>query len=237
MNPLSNRFNSGLPTRKGKAKDSEDTADAVLVSPPSTSSPQKEIFPQLPALKDFPPLVEQPQPSIGTPTSPTASFEALSESEIASLFLPPTGDTAEYATISTMHSEVSLSVVAVEESTDTTAITSEITLPRVDQVLLEQSSRETGNGDISTSNGRNGVLKKVTFSYPPPGPTDWTDRTKIRPPSPHPCNLGNQSGRSNDVYVPPTWSEGAEEDLVAHLVPRERTRQEVLWEIVASEER
>ena len=30
---------------------------------------------------------------------------------------------------------------------------------------------------------------------------------------------------------------GAEEDLVSNIGQRERTRQEVLWEIVASEER
>lgn len=34
-----------------------------------------------------------------------------------------------------------------------------------------------------------------------------------------------------------SWSEAAEEDLVSNLGQRERTRQEVLWEIVASEER
>ena len=35
----------------------------------------------------------------------------------------------------------------------------------------------------------------------------------------------------------PTWSEMTNEELVRNLGPRERTRQEVLWEIVASEER
>ena len=34
-----------------------------------------------------------------------------------------------------------------------------------------------------------------------------------------------------------SWSEGVEEDLVTHLGSHERTRQEVLWEIVANEER
>ena len=34
-----------------------------------------------------------------------------------------------------------------------------------------------------------------------------------------------------------SWSEGADEDLVTHLGPRERSRQEALWEIVTSEER
>lgn len=38
-------------------------------------------------------------------------------------------------------------------------------------------------------------------------------------------------------YGFPTWSEMTQEELVRNLGPRERTRQEVLWEIVASEER
>jgi hypothetical protein len=47
---------------------------------------------------------------------------------------------------------------------------------------------------------------------------------------------GSHSTRS---YLPPpnSWSEMAEEELIANLGPKERTRQEVLWEIVSSEER
>ncbi|KAG8867348.1 hypothetical protein FRC20_006028, partial [Serendipita sp. 405] len=47
------------------------------------------------------------------------------------------------------------------------------------------------------------------------------------------------SHRSVRSAAPTTasWSEAAEEDLVTHLGQRERTRQEVLWEIVASEQR
>jgi hypothetical protein len=39
------------------------------------------------------------------------------------------------------------------------------------------------------------------------------------------------------VLTTASWSEAAEEDLVSNLGSRERTRQEVLWEIVASEQR
>lgn len=39
------------------------------------------------------------------------------------------------------------------------------------------------------------------------------------------------------IQAAASWSEAAEHDLVNNLGPRERTRQEVLWEIVASEER
>ncbi|KPV77937.1 uncharacterized protein RHOBADRAFT_50463 [Rhodotorula graminis WP1] len=39
------------------------------------------------------------------------------------------------------------------------------------------------------------------------------------------------------IYAPTTWSEMAHQELVNNLSPRERTRQEILWEVVASEER
>ena len=42
---------------------------------------------------------------------------------------------------------------------------------------------------------------------------------------------------SSRILLAQSWSEVAEEDLVSNIGQRERTRQEVLWEIVASEER
>ncbi|KAI5122062.1 hypothetical protein M0805_006046 [Coniferiporia weirii] len=45
------------------------------------------------------------------------------------------------------------------------------------------------------------------------------------------------SQNSSRILATASWSEAAEEDLVSNIGPRERTRQEVLWEIVASEER
>jgi hypothetical protein len=48
--------------------------------------------------------------------------------------------------------------------------------------------------------------------------------------------MSHMSGRTV-VLTTASWSEAAEEDLVSNLGQRERTRQEVLWEIVASEQR
>jgi hypothetical protein len=45
------------------------------------------------------------------------------------------------------------------------------------------------------------------------------------------------AGSGARSFGAPSWSEMTEGDLVSNLGPRERTRQEVLWEIVASEER
>ncbi|GAA5949921.1 hypothetical protein JCM3765_007739 [Sporobolomyces pararoseus] len=41
----------------------------------------------------------------------------------------------------------------------------------------------------------------------------------------------------NQIYAPTTWSDMAHQELVVNLSARERTRQEILWEVVASEER
>ncbi|KAF8522238.1 Dbl-like domain-containing protein [Hysterangium stoloniferum] len=59
------------------------------------------------------------------------------------------------------------------------------------------------------------------------------DTTSIRSDSPY----STQSANTSRILATASWSEAAEEDLVSNLGPRERTRQEVLWEIVASEER
>ena len=297
MRALFSRFNRGL--SKDKAK---DTKDPDLL--PSTSSYQKEKI-QLPPLRGWPPTpLEEPQHSIGTPTS-IASSKPLPE--LSSRPLPLIDPSLiDYNPISVTHSKGPLSDVAEEDSIDT-AIATRTASPRADQDTTGRSSRKTGNGSLSTTNGSNDVQKKVAFLSPPPTPSGLgVDRplpddasttnksTVARSPPMHPrdprgststaastsrTDVGSsknsaqtvkatttravappysakpsygdaasihQSLRSStpfsqksigSVIPPASWSEGAEEDLVTHLGPRERTRQEVLWEIVASEER
>ncbi|WWC68524.1 uncharacterized protein I206_102453 [Kwoniella pini CBS 10737] len=55
-------------------------------------------------------------------------------------------------------------------------------------------------------------------------------------PTPSEASTGTNSNMSY-LPQPNSWSEMAEDDLIANLGPKERTRQEVLWEIVSSEER
>ena len=218
MKFLSNLFNRGLP--KGKAKDPKDTADTILSHPPTSSSPSQ---------REWPHPIKQHRFSIGTPTS-IASFEPLSESKPSSPSLPPIGEIANYIMTSTSHPRDPLSDVTVEESTDIT-VAFDIKSPRVDQVLAERSSCRTGTRSISTSNGSNGMLKKVASMFLSPKPTIPTDKaTTICPPS---LQLGKPG-----TFVPPTcWSESVEETLVTHIGPKERNRQEVMREIVSSEKR
>ena len=303
MKALFNRFNRGH--SKDKPKDSKDTD----LFPPSSPTYQKEKLPQLPPLREWPPPADQPQRSVGTPTS-IASFKPLPE--LSSRPLPPISDSllspVDYIHTPVTHSRGPLSDVAEEESIDTTVVTRTLS-PRADSDFAGPSSRKNGNGSINTTNGANDAPKKVAFISPTPTPTpsslgldhfsaddasNTSKSTVVRSPpmhsreprgststaasasrtdvgsskngistakatttrsapSPHPSKLGYGDGvsihqslrsgtpfsqRSTGSVIPPaSWSEGAEEDLVTHLGPRERTRQEVLWEIVASEER
>jgi hypothetical protein len=106
---------------------------------------------------------------------------------------------------------------------------SNILVPRspdkMDSRLVEESSRPNPPSRASTaqsySSRRSLSMRKTSTPYGQPFSTE---------------SDGSHSTRS---YLPPpnSWSEMAEEELIANLGPRERTRQEVLWEIVSSEER
>jgi hypothetical protein len=225
MKPFSNRFYGGFPN--GKAKDSMDSIPSLL----STSSSQKEILPRLPP-KECPPPIELPRRSISTTTS-VASFDSLSESQVPFPSLPSTGDTGN-----STHSRLPFSDVAVEESTDVT-VPFDIASPRVDQVLAERSPRETGSRNVRTTNRGNGMFREFALVSPPPSPTTLTDKTTTsHPPSPHPIKQIYDADASINPSLPrDCWSSYAPKDLVTHLGMSERNRQEVMWEIVASEER
>ncbi|SPO25108.1 uncharacterized protein UTRI_02791_B [Ustilago trichophora] len=66
-------------------------------------------------------------------------------------------------------------------------------------------------------------------------------RNSVDPTSPtgsnEPVVFPHSGGGASRSFGFPTWSEMTQQELVQNLGPRERTRQEVLWEIVASEER
>jgi hypothetical protein len=305
MNPVSNRFNGGL--LEGEAKDTKD----VALSPPSTPSYQKKNLPPLPPLSEWPPPLEQPRRSFGTPT-PITSFESLPKAELSSLSLLFIGDTEDYITTSATsatHSRVHLADVAVEEPTDT-AVTFDIASPRASQDSVshqkdnspllpplkewpEQPQRSIGTATLITSseplpglsplpippiadrpdynptattNSRIppsdvavdlSANSDITITIDIPSPyvdqglaerssrengngyinTGWGDDAL---PSPHPVKLDCNDDNSIDQSLPltrPRWSEDAEEDLVTHLGPSERSRQEIMWEIVKSEER
>ena len=159
--------------------------------------------------------------------------------------LPPSRfPLADYDPISISHSRSPFHNFAEEDSVDTVVIT-HTAFPRTNQDSAGRSSRKTGIGSINTTNGSNDFPKKVAFSPPPPPSPLGLNAGR---PLPQDASTSNnsavvrwQSSRPKDprgyTSTAGSWSEGVEEDLVAHLGSHERTRQEVLWEIVVNEER
>ena len=151
---------------------------------------------------------------------------------------------ADYNPISISHSRGPFHNFAEEDSVDTVVIT-HTAFPRTNQDSARRSSCKTGIGSINTTNGSDDFPKKVAFSQPPPPPPLGLNAGR---PLPQDVSLSNnsaivrwQSSHPKDPHgytsTAGSWSEGVEEDLVAHLRSHERTRQEVLWEIVVNEER
>ena len=311
MKVLFNRFKSLFKRAHSKTKVQDPRDSRADPLSPSAPSAQKEKLLELP-LREWPqewppsPPPLQLQRDIGTPTSIT-SYKPLPE--LSSIPLPPIENSlipfADYDPVSISHSGGPLSDVAEDDSCEIAVVTRGAS-PCADQGSAEGGSRKTDNGSTTTTNGINGVPKKVAFlcPLPPsglhvdhPSPEDAStsnNSTVFRSQPSHPKHLCgsmsttasssrpdvgssqnstqtvkatstrsvtstnsakpaygdsasiHQSLRSatpfsqksiGPVLPPASWSEAAEKDLVNHLGPRERARQEVLWEIVASEER
>ncbi|KIJ16829.1 hypothetical protein PAXINDRAFT_98622 [Paxillus involutus ATCC 200175] len=107
------------------------------------------------------------------------------------------------------------------------------------------SSSRTDLGSKSTTTTNTTSTGATSTTLAPPAAQNYSakatsTRTVV---SPYPGSVrsatpySQMSNTSTRILAVTSWSEGAEEDLVSNLGPRERTRQEVLWEIVASEER
>jgi len=108
-----------------------------------------------------------------------------------------------------------------------------------------------GSTSIAASSSRTDLGKQTTTSTPTSVPASLsptsvqtsraTSTRTVTSPYPGSMRSGTpysqMSNTSTRILAVTSWSESAEEDLVSNLGPRERTRQEVLWEIVASEER
>jgi hypothetical protein len=98
--------------------------------------------------------------------------------------------------------------------------------------LVSPASSKTDSGTL-----KSGGKATSTRNVVSPVPSKASDVVSFHQTSRSGTPFSHMSNHSARVLAASSWSEGAEEDLVSNLGPRERTRQEVLWEIVASEER
>ncbi|EPQ58225.1 DH domain-containing protein [Gloeophyllum trabeum ATCC 11539] len=95
------------------------------------------------------------------------------------------------------------------------------------------SASKTDVSKATSSAAKPTSTRSATSPYPKVAGDAASLHQSLRSGTPY----SQMTGNSSRILAVSSWSEGAEEDLVTNLGPRERTRQEVLWEIVASEER
>lgn len=159
----------------------------------------------------------------------------------------PLGGEASY---SNLNSPASIGRV---DSTSTTMSASSPSRVRSPALSMPRGGAPAANTNPSgsgsaTPNGRH-------VSDPPVRMGGYTPSLRGGPPNTSRINFNPSTGHLNElptarsgtpmsymssmsgIQAAASWSEVAEEDLVSNLGPRERTRQEVLFEIVASEER
>lgn len=101
-------------------------------------------------------------------------------------------------------------------------------------------SASSSRVNVSKSGNGNSVKGTTTASRTPASPNSqkpFGDNTSLTPSMRSNTPYSQASAASSRILATASWSEAAEDDLVSNLGPRERTRQEVLWEIVASEDR
>ncbi|KAF9264804.1 Dbl homology domain-containing protein [Marasmius fiardii PR-910] len=105
--------------------------------------------------------------------------------------------------------------------------------PRGSTSSTGASSSKTDLG--STSKGSAGKPPSMRTASPYSHKQDATSAQSLRSATPYSQMSNNTSG--SRILAATSWSEVTEEDLVSNLGSRERTRQEVLFEIIHSEER
>ncbi|KIP09071.1 hypothetical protein PHLGIDRAFT_103281 [Phlebiopsis gigantea 11061_1 CR5-6] len=96
------------------------------------------------------------------------------------------------------------------------------------------STAASSRTDVATvKSAKPGSTRAASSPYPRAYHDGASIHQSLRSGTPY----SQMSHASSRILSAQSWSEAAEEDLVSNLGQRERTRQEVLWEIVASEER
>lgn len=255
MKALFNRtFNrsSSLKDKDGSSAATAHAAAAVVAS--------KEKIPSLPRLPEWPPHSQRP-PSSDSQTS----LKPLPEIGVRPL--PPIQDVPVIPPIPTepadpprskhrgpsnsSNADVQKKVAFLSppstlatpparstEATDRKALPDVVSKTTVARLQSEARSSTPNTSKTNLGNtvvAKSGPLStKVTITRGVVTPPRFHDSAaSVRSGTPY----STQSANSSRILATASWSEAAEEDLVSNLGPRERTRQEVLWEIVASEER
>jgi hypothetical protein len=244
-----------LPRERSQA--TVTTATHVDDDPIPTPVPAVQIIPNTPTAAErpstptaSPPAPAPPPDSTGRSSGRTASGKAgtVREEKKVAFRSPPPSPGPDSAFSQSMSREAE-----VGPGASTVSLTGPLKTPasRFQSQHGHGHSSDAARGSTSTQASSSRTQVGVGTNSKATGSAVRLATTRSAT-SPYPKNDAasmHQSMRSNTPYsqaesaypseilAVTSWSEAAESDLVSNLGPRERTRQEVLWEIVASEER
>lgn len=221
----------------------------------------KEKFPPL---RQWPPSREESSRATSTPTSYT-SFKPLPElvpelsDNLVTRAAPPTDDQISSSSttptpsspVPSSHHQQTTSVSATSEVQKKVAFISPPPTPgpSLARPLPQSPTPQPASAPNVLSPPKNSVSRfHAAHGKEPRGSTSSGTRTaspslpkpdmstpSLRSGSPYSQMSENTSG--SRILAATSWSEVAEDDLVSNIGSRERTRQEVLFEIIQSEER
>ncbi|OSX65057.1 hypothetical protein POSPLADRAFT_1167225 [Postia placenta MAD-698-R-SB12] len=129
----------------------------------------------------------------------------------------------------------------VETSTPPSAVPLKTTVSRFQAAHAKDTRGSTSTATSSKtdipSTARSAKQSSTRAATSPFTARSYGDGASIHPSVRSGTPYSQTTNASSRILAAQSWSEVAEEDLVSNIGQRERTRQEVLWEIVASEER
>ncbi|KAL6305420.1 hypothetical protein BKA93DRAFT_779776 [Sparassis latifolia] len=230
------------PIEEPSSTDSSSTPTPIAPNTPLPSAgPSQDVAPDSSKEPSGTPLPRSEHDSAGRSSRKTtnASMSTATgnstdiQKKVAFLSPPPTpGPTSDRSLPDVEASTSSASATAPMKST-----VSRFQANHVKETRGSTSTAASSRTDVTSTlkaNKQASFARATTSPYPQKNLGDGASiHQSLRSGTPY-SQMSNTSSR---ILSASSWSEVAEEDLVSNIGQRERTRQEVLWEIVASEER
>ncbi|PFH50657.1 hypothetical protein AMATHDRAFT_47686 [Amanita thiersii Skay4041] len=212
-----------------------------LPDPPSTSLSSDFPLPEFSRTFTSPAPDIEPPPQIsrkGTNTS-VNSNTTVSDAQKKVAFIQPTPTTPISPDSATPSADPTSSASATPPAPVKTTLTrfqaTHAKEPRGSVATATTSTAASSSKtDIATRIGPKAASVRAASPYLQKAP-DTGSLHSIRSPTPY-SHMSSQTTGSR-ILAAQSWSEVTEEDLVSNIGSRERTRQEVLFEIISSEER
>ena len=236
--------NTGTPSSLASTKPLPDLSARPLPPIEEPNDADNDSGVGLPVSSPVPHTADSSEAPSKSPARKAAETAANSEIQKKVAFISPPPTPSGPSTSQPLPDVSTTPIISGSPSQAPAAVPLKTTVSRFQATHGKDTRTSTST---AASSSRTDLGSRPTTTSPPsltPTIVQTTKATSTRTAiSPYPGSVrsgtpySQMSNASTRILAATSWSEGAEDDLVSNLGPRERTRQEVLWEIVASEER